>query len=260
MHPATSLTLLLSAFCVLLVGCGGGGGSSGASAVTPPPTTVQIGSVSFDPTTSTDFSKSTLAFPMTPAPAAGNFSFLNGVGTLTPHWRTQAFTTTSILVGSVALPCIAYHALNYGTAPGDASDYQELWAVDVTGALYHIADQAPATTPPVLLAAPRLIVPANVNLTAGFTNPEGWFGADLWSAYLGGTDGRVLTVISLNATSPHGFLNCVQFQIVAPTGAPAQVQVIDSYWQPGVGCVDVQVDPGTSMSLEWFRNDVAFPG
>jgi hypothetical protein len=259
------LSSVLLIFCVLLISCGGGGGNGSTSSSTipslppsPPPNNpniVTIGTVSFDITTSTNFSGNDFYYNLT----TQNWNVAIPIGS-TADAETTPYTATTIAIPEQAsLPCVI---IQNGTPSGTDCIYA---AVSVDGALYTVTAPASNTSSPVVLSQPIMIIPNNTDLSVGYT----------YSSGIAPTDGGIinynaaypyqLTVISTSATSPQGFVDCLHIRLTNTDTSAFQYTTIDVWYQAGEGAVDETMTPGTvgppvAPTVEEYRSGIAFPG
>lgn len=224
-------------------GCGGGGGGGSSTLVT-------VGSVTFDPATSTDFTRFETSFP-----PGSDWVWLYTTEAMTTYTVTQDFYTDTLTISGKTLPVMKV-ANTTTEGPYDSYGY---WAVSTTGELYCLTSgtkgHLPVGDPHVLASQPRLVSRYDYTVSQSWTNGV----PALSSSRNDPTWTR--QVVSTNATSPAGFTNCVQVRITLPGGHVSGMETIDEYWQDGAGCVEVyETKVGGGAGETFVRQGIAFSG
>lgn len=240
---------LLAQFALVILvfvttGCGGGGSGGGGGSST----TVTVGSVTFDPATSTDFTRFETSFP-----PGTDWVWLYTTDSSSTFTITQDFYTDSLTIDGKNLPVMKV-ANTTTEGPYDSYAY---WAVATSGELYSLTTGTkgtmPVGDPHVLASPPRLVSRSDYTVSQSWTNGV----PGLSSARNDPTWTR--QVVSTNATSPGGFTNCVQVRIALPVGDVSGLETIDEYWKVGYGCVEVyETVVGGGVGETFVRQGIAF--
>jgi|SRR5271170_4138050 len=256
------ISSLLICLCVLLTSCGGGGGGGGTDSAVggPNPNIVTIGTVQFNITTSTNFSAHDFYF---------NMAVNQAWGIATPIGSALAPESFPYSVGTLALAGQA--SLPYTIVQNaSATPVQSLGvAVSIDGALYVVVATTDTGAAGVALAEPILMIPNNSDLYVGFTvasgfAPTGGMMQEAIHPAIGAPPFQ-LTVVSINETSPSGFLNCLHIHLFNGSTDPNVFDTFDVWYQAGEGAVDEVMSSGTGgppaqITDEEVRTGIAFPG
>jgi hypothetical protein len=256
--------VLLFLILVTVVGCGGGGGGGGGSSGGGP-TIVYVGTTAFNPATSRGLADHDFGFPV---PATWTFDLAAPADPVQASGTSQTLALSSVVISGVTVPCYRVSVLD-GIDP--EYDQHEWWAVSTDGGLYRLTvgayDHEPGPSPvpsgyvnndadsPTLLAQAKLIMPGSFSVGTSWT-----VGASAFLYPNVDPRGHLLTrtVMSTNATSPHGFPGCV---LIKGTLSGAGSEWFE-YWQPDVGLVEVE-EQVTSPAPDVYyisRTDVSTSG
>ena len=247
---------LVAAVCLILAACGGSGGGGGSAGGSAPVPDVMIGTIAFNPLSSQNLIAHPFAFPIGNAWTWSETRVTGGVPITSSTVITQSFSLTTITVGTTSLPCYLVH---YSFS---LINSYSIWATAKNGGLYNLTNvrvgqiseaSIDFLNPPPVAAQPLLVLPPSPNVANSWVS--GCTGYAI--GYDSGQFGKTRTIMSMNATSPAGFTNCMQIQITNPL-TPSSYDPVYEYWKPGYGVVEtVSSDPA---EVDNRRTGIAFSG